>query len=135
MKLYVHKYPTPFLIADVQQVADDAPTPAAPWEIMSVEDFDAWQAAQPPLQSPAPVPQSVTRRQLLLALNAQGITRAAIRIQLNAIADATQREASLIEFDEAGDFDRDHPLVAQLGAAFGLDAAAIDNLYRDASGR
>lgn len=77
--------------------------------------------------SPAPVPASVTRRQLFLWLNAQGITRAALRTQLAG------NEAALIELEEATEFERTHPLVAQLGAALGLDASEIDDAFRAAS--
>lgn len=78
---------------------------------------------------PAPkvtVPSSVTRRQLFLWLNSQGHTRAAIRSMLDAIPDATAKEAALIEFDEARDFARDHALINQLAAALGYTAAQID---------
>lgn len=76
---------------------------------------------------PAPVPPSVTRRQLLLVLNAQGITRAAIRAQIG------DDEAALIEYDEATTFDRPHPLVASLAAAMGLTSAQVDDLFRTAA--
>jgi hypothetical protein len=80
--------------------------------------------AHPPAE---PVPQSVTRRQLLLVLNASGVTRAAIRAQLAG------NEAALIEFDEASSFDRSHPLVAQLGASLGMGAEQIDDMFRAAA--
>lgn len=83
--------------------------------------------------APPPVPPSVTRRQLLLALNAQGITRAEVRAQLEAIPDATAREAALIEFDEASTFERGHALVAALATAFGLNSTQADNLFRTAA--
>jgi len=80
--------------------------------------------ANPP---PAPVPASVTRRQLFLWLNTQGITRTMLRAQLAG------NEAALIELEEATEFQRSHPLVAQLGAALGLDSAQIDTAFRAAA--
>jgi hypothetical protein len=80
--------------------------------------------ANPPA---APVPSTVTRRQLFLWLNAQGITRAALRTQLAG------NEAALIELEEATEFQRSHPLVAQLGATLGLTSAQIDDAFRGAA--
>lgn len=82
--------------------------------------------ANPPPFAPT-VPASVTRRQLLLVLNASGVTRAAVRAMLAG------NEAALIEFDEASEFRRDHPLVGQLGAALGKDAGQIDTMFINAS--
>ncbi|MDF3058016.1 MAG: hypothetical protein K0R17_2231 [Rariglobus sp.] len=73
-----------------------------------------------------PVPTVVTRRQLFLWLNTQGHTRAALRSMLEAIPDATAREAALIEFDEARDFARTHPLINQLATALGFTSAQVD---------
>lgn len=80
--------------------------------------------ANPP---PAPVPESVTRRQLSLWLNGLGITRAALRTQLAG------NEAALIELEEATEFQRAHPLVAQLGQTLGLSSAQIDDAFRAAA--
>lgn len=86
--------------------------------------------ANPP---PPPVPPKVSRRQLLLALLAgHNITRAQIRTALQAIPDATQREAALIEFDEATEFERGHALVAQLAAVFSLSSTQVDAVFRTA---
>jgi hypothetical protein len=89
-------------------------------------------ANQPPPPPPS-VPETVTRRQLFLWLNSVGITRAAIRAQLAAIPDETQREAALIEFDEAQEFARTHPLVVQLGQSLGFTNEQIDDGFRAAA--
>lgn len=81
-----------------------------------------------PAPEPQPVPASVTRRQLFLWLNGLGITRAALRTQLAG------DEAALIELEEATEFQRAHPLVAQLGQTLGLNAAQIDDAFRNAAG-
>jgi len=66
------------------------------------------------------VPWSVTRRQLFLWLFAtHNVTRAQLRAMLTT-------EAALIEFDEAQEFRREHPLVAQLAGALGMTAADVD---------
>jgi hypothetical protein len=104
-----------------------------------IQSFSAaeWSALSPAVQADwrayvAPVPGSVTRRQLLLWLNARGVTRAGIR-QVLAGLPVDARESASIEFDEAKDFDRSHPLVSQLGAAFGLSSADIDEGFRIAA--
>lgn len=80
-----------------------------------------------PAPEPQSVPASVTRRQLFLWLNSIGITRAALAAQLAG------NEAALIELQEATEFRREHPLVAQLGTALGLTAPQIDAAFRAAS--
>jgi hypothetical protein len=113
---------------------------AAPlWEQINAID-DAAEAARLAAEeaarnAPPPVPFSVTRRQLFLELAAQGITRAAIRAQLEAIADATTREAALIEFDEALQFERAHPLIGSLGQSLALSSAQVDALFIAAAAR
>jgi hypothetical protein len=65
MKLYVLKNPDPQTIATCQEVADDAPTPASPWELMSIADFAAWKAVQPVPAQPVPL----LRQDTLTVLN------------------------------------------------------------------
>jgi len=93
-------------------------------ELAAVEIAHA--IANPPAFAPT-VPASVTRRQLFLALNANGITRAAIRSALAG------NEAALIEFDEASEFRRDHPLVEQLAETLALSPATVDTLFINAA--
>ena len=74
-----------------------------------------------------PVPQSVTRRQLFLWLLAnKNVTRAQLRAMLST-------EAALIEFDEAQEFRRTHPLVGQLASALGMTEAQTDTAFTEAS--
>lgn len=96
-----------------------------PTEELAAEEL-AYAIANPPA-FPNPVPASVTRRQLFLWLNGLGITRAALRTQLAG------NEAALIELEEATEFQRAHPLVAQLGQTLGLNSAQIDDAFRAAA--
>lgn len=97
-----------------------------PSEAIAAEEI-AYAIAHPPAYV-VPVPASVTRRQLFLWLNGLGITRAALRTQLAG------NEAALIELEEATEFQRAHPLVAQLGQTLGLNSAQIDAAFRNAAG-
>lgn len=88
----------------------------------------------PAPEPPGPVPFApITARQLRLWLLSAGIPAAAIDAQIAAIPDATQRAAAQIEWEYATQYDRTHPLVAQLGAALGLTDAQIDEAFRNAA--
>lgn len=92
----------------------------------TADDATAAAAAQDLIDHP-PVPFAVTRSQLFLWLySAKGITRAQVRALITT-------EPGLIAFDEAQDFHRDHPLVAQLAGALGMSAADVDQGFRDAA--
>lgn len=90
-------------------------------------EADAADAIGNPRTPPLPVPASVTRRQLLLALYPLGVTREAIRAQIGA------NEAALIDFDEALTFERTHPLVGQLASALGMNTEQVDAIFRAAA--
>ena len=88
----------------------------------------------PPAEPPAPVvPQTVTRRQarqaLLLADLLDNVPAA-----IDQIPDLTARRMAQIEWEDSLEFVRSRPLVIQIGAALGLDAAALDQLFVTAAG-
>ena len=78
---------------------------------------------------------TITRRQLRLALlNRFGVTAAQVEAQIAAMPGTpAQREAAMIEWQDAPEYRRDHPLVATLGAALGLTEAQIDNAWGEAA--
>jgi len=87
----------------------------------------------PPPPPPA-VPAAVTQRQLRLALLAGGSpTPDEVRAAIEALPDPVMRAGALIEWDHAQSIQRQHPLIAQLAAAFGKDDAWIDDLFREAA--
>jgi hypothetical protein len=127
--LNVWKNPRPGTLADQITVDANDPAPDAPWERMTHAEFAAWEAAQPVL-----VPQTVTRRQLLLALfRATGVTEANILAQLGAIQDAAAKYEAETEFKHATEFARSHPLVAQLASDLSLTTEQVDNIFRAAA--
>lgn len=77
------------------------------------------------------VPQSVTMRQARIALSRAGVLKAAE----DAIAAMPGQpgEEARIEWAFAAELRRDHPLVTSLGDTLGLDAAAVDDLFRSAA--
>ena len=80
-----------------------------------------------------PMP-TITRRQLRLALLRLGMTNAQVEAQIATMPGTPfEREAALIEWQDATTYQRDHPLVVALGAALGLTEAQIDNAWWGAS--
>ncbi len=89
-------------------------------------------AALPP-PAPAPMP-TITRRQLRLALLKRfGLTSTQVEAQIAALPRTPiEREAAMIEWQDATTYERDHWLVVALGAALGLPTAQIDDAWREA---
>jgi len=85
------------------------------------------------MPGPEPFP-SLTRRQLLLGLLSIGISSGDVDAQLALIEDPQERAASMIEWQAAGLYNRDHPLVAELALAFDLPENQVDDLWRWAAG-
>lgn len=96
-----------------------------------------WAAQQPaPAPAPEPVPQSVTRRQLLLALNraTPRITFAQIEAILPTLGLPEQAlEDAYIELENGSTFDRSHSLVTVIKAALSVDDAWCDERWREAA--
>lgn len=74
------------------------------------------------------VPERVTRRQARQALLLAG-KLAAVQPAIDAIVDPVQRGLAQIEWDDSQAYDRDRPLVIAIGAAIGLDSAALDAIF------
>ena len=90
-------------------------------------------AALPPPAPPPPLP-VITARQLRLALLRLGVTGAQVEAQIAAMPGTdADREAAMIEWEYATTYQRDHPLVAMLGAALGLTTAQIDAAWMEAA--
>lgn len=87
--------------------------------------------SHPPEPDPgvAPVPQSCTRRQGLLALLAHDHRRAEIEALIDAIPDEKEREAALIEY-EAATWERSNPFLQQMWAALGGEPQQLDEVFR-----
>ena len=87
-------------------------------------EWDAWMAQQPP--APPPVPAAITARQLRLWLVRNSYTLAQVEALIDALPEPQRTEAR-IEWQDATQFERGHPLLRQLaGALLGLDGAALD---------
>jgi hypothetical protein len=75
---------------------------------------------------------SITARQLRLWLHGAGLLE-----QIPALIAALpepQRTTAQIEWEFSSDYQRDHPLVTQLGAALGMTSADMDLAWKQAAG-
>ena len=96
----------------------EAPPPPEP-EPLTPEEI---RAAMPPL----------TARQLRLGLVGGGILPSQVDAAIAAIPDEQARAVAQIEWEYASQFERDHPLIEQVGTALGLTAEQIDTMWQAA---
>jgi len=101
----------------------------------AVTEDPTWQPEPLP---PQPPPAAVTRRQLRLWLVRHGYTFAQVEALIDALPEPQRTEAR-IEWQDATQFERGHPLLRQLaGALLRLDKealdAALDAAFREAAG-
>jgi hypothetical protein len=80
---------------------------------------------------PPPVPASVTRWQARRWLVDHGYDLGAIEAQFETIADSLARARALVDWRDAPVYERTHPLVEWLGTIHGLDAAGLDQAFRE----
>lgn len=85
----------------------------------------------PPPAQPVPIPSAVTMRQARLALLAAG-KLALVDAAIETLPEP-QRTQAQIEWEFASEILRDSPLVGTIGAALGLDDAALDALFVEAA--
>lgn len=78
-----------------------------------------------PEPSTDPKDYSLTRRQLRLGLLDLGITDDDVVAQIEAIPDETAKATALIEWQDAQNYDFEHPLVVSLITAIGLDGISV----------
>jgi hypothetical protein len=81
------------------------------------------------------VPKAVTKRQLKLALLAEGVLPSTVIAAINAgITDPVANAEAMILWEDAVTFERDHPMIAQLAPALGFATTeAINELFINAS--
>lgn len=95
-------------------------------------DRDGWRVVDltpEEIAAKNPVAHSVTRRQLLLVL--ASLEPPILPSMIEAMIGDNQ--IGLIEFQNAGSFERSHPLVAELATALQMTPEDVDNIFRQAS--
>ena len=78
-----------------------------------------------------PVP-ALTRRQFRLALVTNGFALADIEAVINSIEDATQRQITLIEWQDGTTFERNSQSLIAVAAMLDLSKAQVDTLWAQA---
>ena len=115
-------------------VADPLPPHLAARELTQEEygylvQGGVWDAVSLTVTPPAPkVPQTVTAWQIRRWLIANGYSLSQVSAVIDAIPDAAERDAVLVDWEYAPYVDRNHPMLEPLAAALGiedLDAAFI----------
>ena len=87
-----------------------------------------------PLEPPSSFP-TLTRKQLRNGLLSIGVTSADVEAQIAAIPDPLEREAAMIDWQDTQSYQRDYPLINQIGAALGLPEEQIDALWLWSAGQ
>lgn len=82
----------------------------------------------------APQFSPLTARQLLLGLLVNGFTANHVAVKIEEIADPLDRATARIEWERTSQFERSHPLIAQVGGALGLSPEQIDAMWQQALG-
>lgn|GEM_PF-1377621 len=84
----------------------------------------------PPVTDPqTPTFPPLTRKQLRNGLLSIGVTSADVEAQIATIPDPLDREAAMIDWQDTQSYQRDYPLINQIGTALGLPEEQIDALW------
>jgi predicted component of type VI protein secretion system len=108
-------------------VASDEAAPGWTW------DGEAFSPPAGGESEPAAPLSAITRRQLRLTLLAHGLLDQ-VEPVIQSLPEP-DRSIATIEWQDASEYQRDHPLIEQIGAALDLAPSDIDAMWREAMGR
>ena len=126
--------------AGILEIPDPAAPPAPPGKESVLTRFDhaedgTWSPVWDTRDVAAPVapivPEQVSRRQARQALLLAGLLDQ-VPAKIATIEDPVKRGLALIEWEDSQVFERNRPLLLELGGAIGLDAAGLDKLFIEA---
>lgn len=110
-----------------------APSLAMPTDFSIDREFKSSRIVDGQLARASILP-PLTRRRLRLGLLSIGIRSPDIEAVIAAIPDAEAREWAMVEWQDASEYERDHPLIADAMAALDLPAEQVDTLWLWAAG-
>ena len=119
-------------------LTEDYPAPTAEdiasWELTHAAVLETFRNPPPPSPEEARAQMSpLTRRQFRLGLLGAGISTGQIEDAIAAIEDATERAIAEIEWQDASQFQRLHPLVSVLSQHLGMTPTQVDDLWNHAA--
>ncbi|MBI1620361.1 hypothetical protein [Aquamicrobium zhengzhouense] len=118
---------TPAEIADAGYVEAPAKPAFDPATHQLGWDSENWTVTElPPLE---PVYEPLTARQLRLGLIGAGVSLADVDAAIDGIPDEAGREVARVEWEYASQFEREHPLIGQVGSALGMSAEDINTAW------
>ncbi len=74
----------------------------------------------------------LTSRQLRLGLVTNGFALAQVEAAIDALPDGADRDKARIEWQYAGEFKRDHPLLVTIAAQLGISAEQFETMWAEA---
>ena len=131
----IQKNPAPGTLANCYESLEKVPVDAGTGKKITTEEmtktqFVEWLAAQPPPpEPPLPAPTSLPAWRIRAVLRKRGLLT-----NVNALLAQLPDDVRAVAEEQLNDsrFERDHPLIGQLGAALGLTSAQLDDIFREA---
>jgi hypothetical protein len=98
--------------------------------------IEAYEYTPPPKPGPStdPADYTLTARQLRLGLLSLEVTSSDVLGAINLIDGAVEREAALIEWEYAGEYEFDHPLVSRIMTSLEINDEAAASAWIAAAG-
>lgn len=125
----IQKNPAPNTRANVWANASKVPS-GVQTEEMSQAEFEAWLASQPSIpESGDPVPTNLPAWRIRVVLKQRGLLN-----NVKQLISSLPAEQKAIAEEQLVDskFEREHPLIEQLGMALGLTSDDLDDIFREA---
>ena len=131
----IQKNPAPGTLANCYESLDKVPVDPVTKKKVATEEiteaqFAAWLAAQPqPSEPPGPVPTNLPAWRIRAVLRKRGLLTS-VKALLAQLPDDVRAVAE--EQLNDSKFEREHPLINQLGAALNLSSKDLDDIFREA---
>lgn len=131
----IQKNPAPGTLANCYESLDKVPVDPITKKKIATEEmteaqFAAWLSAQPkPPEPPGPVPTNLPAWRIRAVLKQRGLLN-----NVKQLINSLPAEQKAIAEEQLVDskFEREHPLINQLGMALGLTSKDLDDIFREA---